>query len=312
MSNYPRNSNRPSVSISESPPTGDRKSNARDVADDAPATSDDNAAWNTDDAGAAAAISPTGELTESPSSSDISSTKRRRLEYFRNGIDADCEVHVPRMADGVNEGGNVCYKKFKCHRIFLATASEKLEQDVFQNKQWNGVLQINGVSPESVEIFLEFIYTFEITSSQINLLIIGDIFILSCAYNLPDFLLKFSQQLKNISWPLEGIFPAFNLAFRHNIYDLENVCLTKILENAETLKSEPGIIELQTYAFNFVIQHWLATEALTTNEIIQLLQQYQKENNLTFKNSQQFPHFIKIIKYFPSVLLDAEGFIHKY
>jgi len=151
------------------------------------------------------------------------STKQCRLEYFRSGIDADCEVHVPQ--NGEQQGANVCYKKFRCHRIFLATASEKLEQDVFQNKQWNGILQINGVSPESVEIFLEYIYTFEVTSALVDLRIIGDIYILSNAYNMPEFLHAFSKRLKDIDWLLEDIFPAFNLAFQHNLPELENACL---------------------------------------------------------------------------------------
>ncbi|EDV94485.1 uncharacterized protein LOC6567785 [Drosophila grimshawi] len=254
------------------------------------------------------------ELLVPESNNSIStSTKQRRLEYFRKGIDADCEVHVPRTSDTGDAplDGNVCYKKFRCHRVFLATASEKLEQDVFQNRHWNGVLQIHGVSPESVEIFLEFIYTLEVTSSQVDLLIIGDIFILSCAYNLPDLLFSFSQKLKEIDWPIEGIFPAFNLAFRHNIFDLENACLTKILENATELISHSSLMELQIYAFNYVIQHWLAAEAFQRDELIEVLKQYQTANNLTFTNAQQFPHFTKIAKYFRSVLFNAEGLVHK-
>ncbi|KAH8310937.1 hypothetical protein KR044_003508 [Drosophila immigrans] len=175
--------------------------------------------------------SPTKSLTSPASTSKRPSTgsgerismRQRRLEYFRNGTDADCEVHVPKNAD--TQDGNVCYKKFPCHRIFLATASEKLEQDIFQNKQWNGVLQINGVSPESVEIFLEYIYTFEISTSQADLRVIGDIYILSSAYNMPEMLNTFSKQLKGVEWPLDDIIPAFNLAFQHNMLDLESACL---------------------------------------------------------------------------------------
>ncbi|KAL7730263.1 hypothetical protein ACLKA6_016524 [Drosophila palustris] len=236
------------------------------------------------------------------------STKRCRLEYFRSGTDADCEVHVPR--NGEQEGGNVCYKKFRCHRIFLATASAKLEQDVFQNKQWNGILQINGVSPESVEIFLEYIYTFEVTSALVDLRIIGDIYILSTAYNMPELLQTFSKRLKDVDWPLDDIFPAFNLAFQHNLPDLENACVEKILNLAEELKTQSSIMKLQIYAFNYLIQYWMVTEAVATNELIQLLQQYQRENDLNFKNTKQFPHFTKIVKYFSNVLLDAEGLIY--
>ncbi|KAH8407065.1 hypothetical protein KR222_005576 [Zaprionus bogoriensis] len=243
-------------------------------------------------------------------------SKQRRLQYFRSGTDSDCEVHVPKVGENGTQGVNLCYKKFRCHRVFLATASEKLEQDVLQNKQWNGVLQINGVSPECVEIFLEFIYTFEVTSTNIDLRIIGDIFILSCAYHMPELLSIFSQKLKEIDWPLEDILPAFDLAFRHSMYDLENACLEKIISQADELKSQPSIMQLQIYAFNFVIQHWIATEActyiaLSTNDLIQLLQQYQLANDLKFSNSKQFPHFTKIIKYFPKLLLDAEGLIYK-
>lgn len=174
----------------------------------------------------AASTSSSTARAKSPLAQDIPSTKKRRLDYLRNGIDADCEVHVAKNPNGVDEASSTCYKKFKCHRLFLATASEKLEHDIFQNKHWNGILQINGVSPESVEVFLEFIYTFELTAERIDLLIIGDVFILSCAYNLPDFLVKFSEELKNVTWPLAGILPAYDLAFRHNIYDLENCCIT--------------------------------------------------------------------------------------
>ncbi|XP_034114138.1 uncharacterized protein LOC117574410 [Drosophila albomicans] len=237
------------------------------------------------------------------------STRQRRLEYFRSGIDADCEVHVPQNAD-LQQGGNVCYKKFPCHRIFLATASEKLEQDILKNKQWNGVLQINGVSPESVEIFLEYIYTFEISSSQADLRIIGDIYILSTAYDMPELLITFSKQLKNVDWPLDDIIPAFNLAFQHNMLDLESACLAKILEQTAQLKGHQSIMKLQIYAFNYLVQHWKVTETLATGELIQLLQKYQRENDLNFKNTKQFPHFSKICQYFPDVLLDADGIIH--
>lgn len=250
-----------------------------------------------------------GDLSPNPAERvDHYSTKQRRLEYFRSGTDADCEVHVPK--NGEQQGANVCYKKFRCHRIFLATASEKLEQDVFQNKQWNGILQINGVSPESVEIFLEYIYTFEITSSLVNLGITGDIYILSNAYNMPELLHTFSKRLKNIDWELPDIFPSFNFAFQHNMLDLENDCLKKILNRAGELTTQPSIMKLQIYAFNYLIQHWMATEALTTNQLIQLLQQYQQENDINFKNTKQFPHFTKIVKYFPDVLFDAEGIIY--
>ncbi|EDW82942.1 uncharacterized protein Dwil_GK22591 [Drosophila willistoni] len=241
------------------------------------------------------------------------SSKKRRLEYFRNGISADCEIHVESTcADTDIQSGNVCYRKFLCHRIFLATASEKLEQDIYQNKQWNGVLQINGVSPESVEIFLEFIYTFEVTSPNVQLQLIGDIFILSCAYNIPELMVKFSDLLKDKEWPLEGIFPAFDLAFRHNIAELEYACLVKILENADQLIQEPSIMNIQIYALNYVIQLWLVTELVAPNDLVQLLQQYQEVNDIKFSNIQKFPHFTKIIKYFPNVLLDAEGVITKY
>ncbi|KAH8363295.1 hypothetical protein KR084_007805, partial [Drosophila pseudotakahashii] len=242
-----------------------------------------------------------------------STSKNRRLEYFRSGADADCQVHVlstcPKSDDPVV---SVCYKKFACHRIFLATASDKLEQDVYQNKQWNGVLQINGVSPESVEIFLEFIYTFEVTSPLVQLNQVGDIFILSCAYNMPELLRSFSENLKQQEWPMDGIFPAFDLAFRHNIIDLERVCMEKILEKGKTLTREPSLMKLQIYAFNFVIQHWLVTELVPQDDLISLLKQYQEVNEVTFANTQKFPHFTKIIKYFPNVLLDAEGYINQY
>lgn len=169
--------------------------------------------------------SPLASSSPKRLSADARSTKQRRLEYLKNGVDADCEVHVPKNAEPNAQGANVCYKKFRCHRVFLATASEKLEQDVLLNKQWNGVLQINGVSPESVAIFLEFIYTFEVTSENIDLKIIGDIFVLSYAYQLPELLSIFSQKLKETEWPLEDTFPAFDLAFRNGMIDLENSCL---------------------------------------------------------------------------------------
>ncbi|ALC47265.1 CG14262, partial [Drosophila busckii] len=237
-----------------------------------------------------------------------SSSKERRLEYFRSGTNADCEVHA--VSDG--GAGSVCYKKFRCHRIFLATASEKLEKDIFQNKQWNGILLINGVSKESVEIFLEYIYTFEVSPRLVDLKIIGDIFVLACAYNMPELMSQFSEQMKSKDWPLDSIFPAFDLAFRHNIIDLEEACLKKILENAADLKSEATIMKLQIYAFNYVIQHWKSMEIMAQSEIIHLLQAYQKHNDIRFSKADVFPHFSKIINYFPSILLDADGFIHKY
>lgn len=153
-------------------------------------------------------------------------SKDRRLEYFRKGTDTDCEVHVlSPCVENDDIVGNVCYKKFACHRVFLATASDKLEQDVYRNKQWNGVLQINGVSPESVEVFLEFIYTFQVSPSLVQLGLVGDIFILSCAYNIPELLRTYSSRLRDTEWPIDGIFPTFDLAFRHNIIDLEHVCM---------------------------------------------------------------------------------------
>lgn len=185
---------------------------------------------NSDDSRAQSSMASRNKLGQLRSSKDQDSdqfnSKQCRLEYFRNGIDADCEVHVPRNVEsGSKASENVCYKKFRCHRVFLATASEKLEQDVLLNNQWNGILQINGVSPESVEIFLEFIYTFEVTSTIVDLKIIGDIFVLSCAYQLPELLSIFSQKLKDVDFPFEDTFPTYNLAFRNSMLDLENACL---------------------------------------------------------------------------------------
>ncbi|KAH8306264.1 hypothetical protein KR018_005386, partial [Drosophila ironensis] len=240
------------------------------------------------------------------------SSRSRRLQYFRSGADSDCEVHVlSNFIDSDDIVGSICYKKFACHRLFLATASEKLDQDVYCNSQWNGVLQINGVSPESVEVFLEFIYTFEVNDTMVNLGTVGDIYILSCAYNIPELLRAYSKKLMNIEWPLESIFPVFDLAFRHNIPELERVCMEKIIERADDLAQDPGLMKLQVYALNYVIQHWMVAEAMPIKEVISLLQQYQEVNDLTFSNTQKFPHFTKIIKYFPNVLLDAEGLIRK-
>ncbi|XP_037715140.1 uncharacterized protein LOC119550505 [Drosophila subpulchrella] len=256
-----------------------------------------------------------GAASRQPSQDeDIRSTsKSRRLEYFRSGADADCQVHVLSTCPASNDPvASVCYKKFGCHRIFLATASDKLEQDVYQNKQWNGVLQINGVSPESVEIFLEFIYTFEVTSPLVQLNLVGDIFILSCAYNMPELLRSFSEKLKQQEWPLDGIFPAFDLAFRHNLTDLERICMEKILEKGEILTRERSLMDLQIYTLNYVIQHWLVAELVSQDDLINILKRYQEINEITFANTQKFPHFTKIIKYFPTVLLDAEGFINQY
>ncbi|EDV43913.1 uncharacterized protein Dana_GF18717 [Drosophila ananassae] len=249
-------------------------------------------------------------------SSDASArpnSKDRRLEYFRKGTNTDCEVHVlSTCVENEDIVGNVCYKKFACHRIFLATASDKLEQDVYRNKQWNGVLQINGVSPESVEIFLEFIYTFQVSPAMVQLGLVGDIFILSCAYNIPELLRTYSSRLKDTEWPIDGIFPTFDLAFRHNIIDLEHVCMGKIIEHADELTKEPGLMKLQVYALNFVIQHWILTDVVAQRDLVHLLQEYQEMNEITFSNSQKFPHFTKIIKYFPNVLLDSEGYIKKF
>ncbi|KAH8332925.1 hypothetical protein KR074_009627, partial [Drosophila pseudoananassae] len=244
--------------------------------------------------------------------SDRPNSRARRLKYFRKATDADCEVHVLSTCDESDDiVGNVCYKKFNCHRVFLATASDKLEQDVYRNKQWNGVLQINGVSPESVEIFLEFIYTFQVSEPMVQLGLVGDIFILSCAYNIPELLRSFSKHLKDKEWPLDGIFPTFDLAFRHNIIDLEHVCMGKIIEKADELTREPGLMKLQVYALNYVMQHWILADVVPQTELVHLLQEYQETNDITFSNSQKFPHFTKIIKYFPNVLLDSEGFIKK-
>lgn len=185
---------------------------------------------NFEASGAQSSVASQNEFGQPRSSKDQDpdqfTSKLCRLEYFRNGVDADCEVHVPRnVENGSKVSENVCYKKFRCHRVFLATASEKLEHDVLLNDQWNGILQINGVSPESVEIFLEFIYTFEVTSTNIDLKIIGDIFVLSCAYHLPELLSIFSQKLKDVDFPFEDTFPTYNLAFRNSMLDLENACL---------------------------------------------------------------------------------------
>lgn len=161
-----------------------------------------------------------------PEVSDRATSKSRRLEYFRSGADADYEVHVlSTCAASDDSPGSVCYKKFPCHRLFLATASEQLEQDVCQSKQCNGVLQINGVSTESVEIFLEFIYTFDVSSPLVQLALVGDIFILSSAYTMPELLSCFMEKLKTQDWPLDGILPAFDLAFRCNIGELERACM---------------------------------------------------------------------------------------
>ncbi|XP_017041654.1 uncharacterized protein LOC108088408 [Drosophila ficusphila] len=250
--------------------------------------------------------SPEGEPTRLTS-------KIRRLEYFRSGVDADCQVHVlSTCAPSDDPEGSVCYKKFGCHRIFLATASDKLEHDVYQNKQWNGVLQINGVSPESVELFLEFIYTFEITSSLVQLSMVGDIFILSCAYNMPELLLSFSEKLKEIEWPIDEIFPAFELAFRHNMFDLERILMEKIMDKANDVSQEPSLMKLQVYAFNYVIQHWLVMELVPLKDLMNLVKQYQEINEITFTNTTKFPHFSKVIKHFPNVLLDAEGNIFRF
>ncbi|XP_017128864.2 uncharacterized protein LOC108147087 [Drosophila elegans] len=224
-------------------------------------------------------------------------------------------VHVLNESPGSgteDSVANVCYKKFGCHRIFLATASEKLEQDVYQNKQWNGVLQINGVSPESVEIFLEFIYTFEVTSSLVQLPLLGDIFILSCAYDMPELLVSFSERLKQQEWPLDEIFPALDLTFRHNIIDLERVCMEKIMEHAGNLTQEPSLMRLQVYALNYVIQHWLVEELVPLEDLVTIVKQYQQTNDITFANTKNFPHLTKIFKYFPDVLLDSEGNISKF
>ncbi|XP_016987381.1 uncharacterized protein LOC108050282 isoform X2 [Drosophila rhopaloa] len=238
-----------------------------------------------------------------------STSKNRRLEYFRSGADADCQVHVlSTCADSEDSEANVCYKKFGCHRIFLATASDKLEQDVYKNKQWNGVLQINGVSPESVEIFLEFIYTFEVTSPLVKLPLVNDIFILSCAYNMPELLISFSEKLKHQEWPLDEIFPALDLAFRHNIMDLER----KIMEHAQNLTQEPNLLKLQVYALNYVIQHWMVEELVPMEDLMNIVKQYQETNEITFANTLNFPHFTKIIKYFPNALLDSEGNISRF
>ncbi|EDW98521.1 uncharacterized protein LOC6538282 isoform X1 [Drosophila yakuba] len=239
-------------------------------------------------------------------------SRTRRLEYFRSGADADCQVHVLSTCPQSDEPAvSVCYKKFGCHRIFLATASDKLEQDVYQNKHWNGVLQINGVSPESVEIFLEFIYTFEVTSPLVELKLVGDIFILSCAYNMPELLRSFAEKLEQQEWPSNDIFPAFDLAFRHNIFDVERVCIEKIVKEGASLIQEPSLMNLPVYALNYVIQHWLVADTVPPNELIKLLKQYQEINGITFANTQKFPHFTKMIRYFPNVLLDPEGYINQ-
>lgn len=71
-------------------------------------------------------------------------------------------------------------------------------------------------------------------------------------------------------------------------------------------------MKLQVYALNFVIQHWILTDVVAQKDLVRVLQEYQEVNEITFSNSLKFPHFTKIIKYFPNVLLDSEGYIKKF
>ncbi|XP_001358366.3 uncharacterized protein [Drosophila pseudoobscura] len=241
----------------------------------------------------------------------MNSSRIRRIEYLRRAIDSDCQIHVQNMSvtpDG--QAGSVCYKTFECHRIFLATSSEKMETDIFKNPNWNGVLQMNGVSPESVQIFLEYIYTFEVDSPLVGLNIIGDIFILSNAYQMPELMAAFFEKVKEQDWPLVDVIPAFDLAFRQcGMAELEQMCLDIIIPNGMQLVNEPSLMKIQLYALNYLVQLWMATETVPRERLVQLLQDYQAANGLNFNSVVRFPHFTKIIKHFPDILLDAEGSI---
>ncbi|XP_022212676.2 uncharacterized protein LOC111067716 [Drosophila obscura] len=252
-------------------------------------------------------------MVQDPTADEMSmnSSRIRRLEYLRRAIDSDCQIHVQNMTVAPNgQAGSVCYRTFDCHRIFLATSSEKMETDVFKNAQYNGVLQMNGVSPESVQIFLEYIYTFEVDSPHVALKIIGDIFILSNAYNMPELMAAFFEKVKQQDWPLVDVIPAFDLAFRQcGMAELEQLCLDIIIPNAMLLINERSLMNLQLYAINYLIQLWMAADAVPRERLIKLLQDYQAANGLNFNNVVKFPHFTKIIQHFPGILLGAEGSI---
>ncbi|SPP80978.1 Hypothetical predicted protein [Drosophila guanche] len=260
---------------------------------------------------------PTCNVLDQPSmevSSDdksVNSSRIRRLEYLRRAIDCDCQIHLQHMSvapDG--QSGSVSYRTFDCHRIFLATASEKMETDVFKNAHFNGVLEMDGVSPESVQIFLEYIYTFEVDSPLVALKIIWDIFILSNAFNIPELMSAFFEKVKEQDWPLEDVIPAFDLAFRQcGMPELEHRCLDLIIPNARKLINDGSLMKIQLYSLNYIIQLWMATDAVPRERLVQLLQEYQRANGLNFNNFVTFSHFTKIIQHFPDVLLDAEGSI---
>nr|XP_036233606.1 BTB/POZ domain-containing protein 3 isoform X1 [Bactrocera oleae] len=217
-----------------------------------------------------------------------SKERRKRLLHDDHHL-ADCEFVV---GDSPNEEP----KRFLCHKMILATASEVFERMFYSEFKVNGPVHITEVDPKSFERFLRYVYIYEIETEQsLSLEELGELFYLADKYMMQDLTDELVKHLRSKhNWTIGDVWPMFDLACLHEILPLLLLCYEEITKYVEKLLSVNSFYELNVNHLKRVVILVSQQPHISPKLMLQKLEEYGRRNKL--HENRESEQFLKLVE----------------
>nr|XP_014090069.2 uncharacterized protein LOC106617418 isoform X2 [Bactrocera oleae] len=186
-----------------------------------------------------------------------SKERRKRLLHDDHHL-ADCEFVV---GDSPNEEP----KRFLCHKMILATASEVFERMFYKTEQ------------------------------SLSLEELGELFYLADKYMMQDLTDELVKHLRSKhNWTIGDVWPMFDLACLHEILPLLLLCYEEITKYVEKLLSVNSFYELNVNHLKRVVILVSQQPHISPKLMLQKLEEYGRRNKL--HENRESEQFLKLVE----------------
>lgn len=147
--------------------------------------------------------------------------------------------------EGLCQEVPTCVKVFECHKMILASASEVFERMFYGNfLEGSEITRITDVDPISFDLFLKYVYCYDLDPRLVTTENIREIVYLSDKYMVTDFADECITILKDKNWHISDIFPIFEIGCMYDNLPLLFASYKKICRNAKDLLEHESFFDI--------------------------------------------------------------------
>ncbi|XP_054081352.1 BTB/POZ domain-containing protein 3 isoform X2 [Zeugodacus cucurbitae] len=216
-------------------------------------------------------------------------SKERRIRLLDDQHLADCEFLV---GDSQFEEP----RRFRCHKMILASASEVFERMFYSEFNGDGPVRITEVDPKSFERFLRYVYIYEIETERfLSLKELGELFYLADKYMMQDLTDELVEHLRRKhNWTIGDVWPMYDLACLHENLPLLLLCYEEITKYVERLLSVESFYKLNVNHLKRLVILISQQPHISTKLILHKLEEYGRRNKLN--DNRESEQFLKLVE----------------